>query len=129
MEKVYKEALKWGITTDRFWDMSLRDVLDEIEAAGKRNQLRQQEFLESLRAQAALLHRAAQLVAIATWDGKRYPAIEKAFPSLFKSEEEAKATPAVPLWKKQQAGMAAWVVAYNERIKRKKEAASRGGSG
>ena len=120
-------ALKMGIPADRFWDMSLREILDEVDAATRREQRRQQELLEELRAQAGLLYRAAQLVAIATWNGKRYPSFEKAFPGLAGAKEDGE-TP-VPQWKRQQAGMAAWVQAYNTKVRKRKEAEEDGSTG
>jgi hypothetical protein len=65
---------------------------------------------------AGLLYQTAQLISVMTWDPKKAPTIEKAFPGLFDREEEE-----VPLWKRQQAGMAAYAAAFNARLKAKQK--------
>ena len=111
---------------ERFWGMSLAEILAAVESHGRREKLRSDEFITTLRQYAGLFYRHAQLVSVATWNGKKYPRrIEEAFPGLFGETNESKA---VPLWKKQQASMAAWVEAYNERIRRQKGVAGHGSS-
>jgi hypothetical protein len=107
--------------------MSMREIIDTIDASTRREKHRAEELQVELKLYAGLLYRHAQLVAVATWDGRKYPTIERAFPGLMKQDDD-ESTEAIPLWKRQQAGMAAWVAAYNERVKRKK-VSDDGGSG
>lgn len=98
--------------------MSLAEIVAAIKSHARREKLRGDEYMAEARQLASLLYRHANLVAVATWEGRKYPSLERAFPGLFKTEENEEAP--VPRWKRQQAGMAAWVAAYNARIAQRK---------
>lgn len=122
-------ALDCGVDAEHFWGMSLREILAAVESHGRREKLRGDEFVAETKQTAGLLYRHAQLVAMATWNGKKFPkTLEAAFPGLFGDATSEDAPATVPIWKKQQAGMAAWVEAYNDRVRRQKGLTKNGSS-
>lgn len=110
MERLYDAALDAGVPPPRFWEMTIAQTLDVLEAERRRAQAAARRERERLRWAACLLRWHAALCGFAFHDPKRMPTAQESFPSLF-GEGEA------PAWKRQQAGFAAWAAAYNEKRK------------
>lgn len=119
MREIYPQALDAGVPAWLFWDISLGDILAAINVAGRREQRKAEEIKAELRGQAAMVYKLATLVSIGFNDPKKFPSRERAFPGLFEDEESGEA--AAPQWQRQQAAMTAWVAAYNDKVKARKE--------
>ena len=102
-------ALFVGISPLQFGDMTIGQVSDMLDAYNRRQEVQAKEAEARLKEAVLLLHWHAELCAYAFNDPKKMPSIEKRFPGLFGPTEDA------PEWKRQQAGFAAWVNAYNNR--------------
>lgn len=111
LDRFYSDALRCGIRTAELWDdMSPGDLMDVLEAAADRRREEEERREELVRDLAYL---EPLLIAHAVWSDRRhrYPSREKVFPERKRRKGD------VPEWKKQKAGMSAWVDAYNAKRK------------
>ncbi|MEA5060680.1 hypothetical protein SDC9_120982 [bioreactor metagenome] len=83
--------------------MTIGQVLDVLDAHNQQQEAKAKEAEVYLKEAVQLLHWHAELCAYAFNDPKKIPTVEKSFPALFAQQG----------WKRQQAGFAAWVDAYN----------------
>lgn len=116
LRDVYEDAIYAGIRPAEFGELSYGEIKAFIRAYNRREQEHTEEQRLKQKSLVSIAYRTAALIGIFTWEPKRAPTLEKAFPEWFTDEQ-----PAVPLWKQQQAGMAAYVAAYNQTVRAKKE--------
>jgi len=96
--------------------LSYGEIKAYIRMYNRREQDRAEEQRLKQKSLVSIVYRTAALVGIFTWEPKKAPTLEKAFPEWFTEEQ-----PTVPLWKQQQAGMAAYVAAYNQSYQAKQK--------
>jgi hypothetical protein len=104
-------ALLAGISPLQFGEMSIGQILDVLDAHNRQQEAKAKETEARFKEAVMLLHWHAELCAYAFNDPKKMPSVEKSFPKLFGRADDA------PEWKRQQAGFAAWVNAYNNKQK------------
>lgn len=92
--------------------MTITQVLDMLDAYNQRQEIKAKEVETCLKEAVHLLHWHAQLCAYAFVDPKKMPTPQESFPALFGQRDDQQ-----PEWKRQQAGFAAWVEAYNNKRK------------
>ena len=109
----YHDALYVGIRPFDFGELTHGEIQAAIKAYNRREKERADEEKSRLKGYAGFLYRTAALISVMVWEPKKAPTLEKTFPELFGDETQAE----VPLWKRQQAGMAAYAAAYNARLK------------
>lgn len=74
-------ALDIGITTDRLWSMTYSEVVDEINAYGRR---READFHAKEQLRAKMDYQFAQLIGVMVHEPKKYPkTLQAAYPDLF----------------------------------------------
>jgi hypothetical protein len=101
------EALKIGISVDRFWNMTYLEAAEEINAYYKRrdNGEKRQEQIRAL-----MDYQLAQLIGTIVHDPKHYPdSLDAAYPELFKEKRKPEN------WKAQKADFALWAAEFNRR--------------
>ena len=70
-----------GITSERFWSMTYPEVVDEINAFGRR---RSASIREQKQLRAMMDYQLAQLIGVMFNDPKKYPkSLRAAYPDLF----------------------------------------------
>ncbi|HWQ98928.1 MAG TPA: hypothetical protein VN538_12670 [Clostridia bacterium] len=106
-----------GIRPGEFWELTHGEIQACIRVYNRREKERAEEQKLKQKNLVTYLYRTAALVSAMVWDPKKAPSIEKAFPELFGVEAESD----IPLWKRQQAGMAAYAAAYNAKLKRQQK--------
>lgn len=116
LRDVYEDAIYAGIRPAEFGELSYGEIKAFIRAYNRREQSRAEEQRLKQKSFVSIAYRTAALIGIFTWEPKRAPTLEKAFPEWFTDEQ-----PTVPLWKQQQAGMAAYVAAYNQTVRAKQK--------
>lgn len=93
-----------GISSERYWSMTLAEIREEIEAFNRMHKNQMQEA-------AALIYGAAALIRVAVHEPKHFPHSAKtAFPGLFE-------TPSVTDWHIVKANMSAIAQAHNQKLK------------
>lgn len=114
MRDVYEDAIFAGIRPAEIWELSYGEIKTFIRMYNRREQDRAEEQRHKQKSLVSIAYRTAALIGIMTWEPKKAPTLEKAFPEWFAEEQ-----PTAPLWKQQQAGMAAYVAAYNQTYRSK----------
>lgn len=97
--------------------MTYGEIVASIRAFNRREEQRIKERRGEQEYLAVVAYKLAALVNPMILEPKKAPTFEKAFPEWNHAKPDE--APAVPLWKRQQAGMAAYVAAYNAARKRK----------
>lgn len=70
-----------GISSERFWSMTYTEVVDEINAFGRR---READIYEQKQLRAMMDYQLAQLIGVMFNDTKKYPkSLRAAYPDLF----------------------------------------------
>jgi hypothetical protein len=108
--------LRSGITPDRFWILSLKEIYDEMEANAYREK-------EKAKLQLSFLHKAAQWNAFAFSDPMKMPNLQNEFPELFAVEpDKTEKTSDTPKWEIDKARFSLYVAAHNAQFKKKEDA-------
>lgn len=105
IEALYPQALDAGISPDEFWEMSISEVEQVINARLKRQQ-------EQMKLQATMLWKLGNLIAFAAHDPKHYPPLHEAFPGLFQPPQERQTD-----WRVIKARVASYTALKNARMK------------
>lgn len=112
---VYDDAIFVGIRPPEFWELSYGEIRACIRAYNRREKQRGEEEKIKQKSLITIAYRTSALISAMVWNPKKAPTIEKAFPEWFGEEERGQES--VPLWKRQQAGMAGYFAAYNAALK------------
>lgn len=105
VEALYPQALGAGLSADEFWDMSIGEVEQIVNARLKRQQ-------EQTKLQATMLWNLGNLIAFAAHDPKHYPPLHEAFPGLFRPPQERQTD-----WRVMKARMTVYSVAKNAKMR------------
>lgn len=108
-------VLLFGMTPLQFDEMTIAQVLDMLDAYNQQQEAKAKEAKARLKETVQLLHWHAELCAYAFNDPKKMPSLQASFPGLF--GRDGSGHNEQPAWKRQQAGFAAWVDAYNNKRK------------
>ncbi|MBC8536891.1 hypothetical protein [Feifania hominis] len=79
MDLLLDSALQAGLPVSEFWQASPGEIGAAVRA-------REEQRMDSLRLLAWLFYSCAALTAVGVHDPKRFPGIQKAFPTLFEEE-------------------------------------------
>jgi len=110
---MYDDALLVGIRPAEFWELSYGEIAAAIRAFNRHEERRAKERRADFAVQSSIAYRQSVLTAQLVLEPKKAPKLEKVFPECC-AEGEKKQEPAEHLWRRQQAGMAAYVAAFNE---------------
>jgi len=117
LQSVYDDAIFAGVRPAEFQELTYGEIKACIRAYNRREEERAAEQRLKQKNLVSIAYRTAALVGIMTWQPKRAPTLEKAFPEWFGGDDAAN----TQLWKRQQAGMTAYVLAYNETLRAKNQ--------
>lgn len=115
---MYDDALLVGIRPAEFWELSYGEIAAAIRAFNRREERRAKERRADFAYQSSIAYRQSALIAKMVLEPKKAPKLEEVFPECRAEGEEAQ-EPAEHLWRRQQAGMAAYVAAFNAARRRK----------
>lgn len=105
IEALYPQALDAGLLPDEFWDMSIGEVEQVVNARLKRQQ-------EQTKLQATMLWKLGNLIAFAVHDPKHYLPLHEAFPGLFRAPQEQQTD-----WRVMKARMTAYSAVKNAKMR------------
>jgi len=97
--------------------MTYGEIMATIRAFNRREEQRVKEQRANHQYSAIVAYKLSALISVMVWEPKKAPKFEDAFPEW--AVKETNEEPAVPLWRRQQAGMAAYVAAFNAARRRK----------
>lgn len=105
IEALYPQALDAGLSPDEFWEMSIGEVEQVVNARLKRRQ-------EQTKLQATMLWKLGNLIAFAAHDPKHYPSLHEAFPGLFRAPKGQQTD-----WRVIKSRMASYTALKNAKMK------------
>lgn len=89
---MYPLAVRAGVGADDYWDMTLKEVVIQVEA----NRLR---HMDALRERGIMDHKLSELIAFAMNEPNKMPSIQKMYGFLnYDDPTEAQPKEAVPEW-------------------------------
>lgn len=120
IEAIYPLAIEQGVLPDVFWELSVLEVLDILEAAGRKHR---REFKEKVERDFTLAEAIASRVGYVFTDKKHREDADlfqpwNAYPELFVREQaEAKEKKEVVALHNYKSGFAAYAERWNKRAK------------
>ncbi|MEG1882746.1 MAG: hypothetical protein RRZ24_11155 [Clostridia bacterium] len=118
INRIYDDAIFAGVHPIEFWELSYGEISAVIKSFNRHEKQRAEEWKAEKEAYdrylAVIAYKTAALIAAMCFS-KRPPTFEDAFPEFNKKTETEKQ----PTWQQQQAGMTAWVEAYNAKYRSK----------